>query len=65
MSLTRLCLLLVPLAALGCRADVSTTEDSTKLEVEGPKVETGDAPVDLNPATDDDIDIDTPAPGDK
>jgi hypothetical protein len=53
------------LPALGCRADVETTEDSTKLEVEGPKVETGDAPIDLDPRTDEDIDVDTPAPGDR
>jgi hypothetical protein len=52
-------------AALGCRAEVSTTEDSTKIEAEGPKVERGDAPVDLDPGTDKDIDIDTPLPGDK
>jgi len=62
-----LCSGLVLLAALlagGCAGDVSTTDDSTELEIEGPKVETGDAPTDLNPATDDDIDIDTPIPGD-
>jgi hypothetical protein len=49
----------------GCTADVSETPDSTKIEVEAPKVDVGDAPVDLDPATDDDIDIDTPAPGDR
>ena len=53
------------LAAMGCRGDVSTTEDSTKIEVETPKVEVGDKAPDLDPTTDDDVDIDTPAPGDK
>jgi hypothetical protein len=50
---------------LGCSADVKTTDDSTKVEVEGPKLEVGDKPVDLDPSTDSDIDVDTPAPGDK
>ena len=50
---------------LGCSADVKTTDDSTKVEVEGPKLEVGDKPVDLDPTTDSDVDIDTPAPGDK
>jgi hypothetical protein len=49
----------------GCMADVSETPDSTKVEVETPKVEVGEAPVDLDPRTDDDVDIDTPAPGDQ
>jgi hypothetical protein len=53
------------LAAVGCRADVETTPGSTKVEIEGPRVTTGDRPVDLNPATDDDLDVDTPAPGDR
>jgi hypothetical protein len=53
------------LIAGGCRADVETTEDSTKLELEGPKLETGDGPLDLDPRTDDDLDVDTPAPGDR
>ena len=55
----------VLMAALGCTADVSTTDDSTKIEVETPKVEVGDETPDLDPTTDDDVDIDTPAPGDK
>jgi hypothetical protein len=50
---------------LGCSAEVKTTDDSTKVEVEGPKLEVGDKPVDLDPSTDDDVDVDTPAPGDK
>jgi hypothetical protein len=58
-------LVLVAVANLGCRADVETTEDSTKLELEGPRVETGSRPLDLNPGTDDDLDVDTPAPGDR
>jgi hypothetical protein len=50
---------------LGCRADVEETPDSTRVEVEGPDVDVGEAPVDLDPSTDDDIDVDTPAAGDK
>jgi len=57
------CALLV--AQIGCGADVRTTEDSTKIEVQVPKVEVGKAPIDLNPDTDKDIDIDAPLPGDK
>jgi hypothetical protein len=45
------------------RAKVEPTEDSTKVEIEVPKVEVNKTP-DLNPATDDDVDIDTKAPGD-
>jgi hypothetical protein len=56
--------LAVSLAAAGCTADVETTEDSHKIEVETPKVEVGDEPVDLDPRTDDDVDIDSPSPGD-
>jgi hypothetical protein len=56
---------LILLTAVGCSGDVSTTDDSTKIEVEVPKVEIGDEAPDLDPATDDDVDIDTPAPGDK
>jgi hypothetical protein len=52
-------------AAVGCSSKVETTEDSTRVEAEGPKVEIGDKPVDLDPSTDDDIDVDTPAPGDR
>jgi hypothetical protein len=50
---------------VGCTGNVQTTEDSVKVEGEVPKVEVGNAPVDLDPRTDNDIDIDTPAPGDK
>jgi hypothetical protein len=49
----------------GCSAKVETTDDSTKVTGEGPKIEIGDKPVDMDPTTDDDVDIDTPAPGDK
>jgi hypothetical protein len=48
----------------GCSGDVTTTDDSTKMEAEVPKVETGEEPADLDPSTDDDIDVDTPLPGD-
>jgi hypothetical protein len=51
--------------ALGCTGNVETTDDSTKIEAEVPKVEVGDETPDLDPRTDDDVDIDTPAPGDK
>jgi hypothetical protein len=57
--------LAIACSALGCSAKVETTEDSTKVEAEGPKLEVGDAPVDLDPSTDDDLDVDTPAPGDQ
>ena len=56
--------LLMAAASIGCTADVETTDDSHKIEVEVPKVEVGDEPVDLDPQTDEDVDIDTPAPGD-
>jgi hypothetical protein len=52
-------------SVVGCSSKVETTEDSTRIEAEGPKVEIGDKPVDLDPSTDDDVDIDTPAPGDR
>jgi hypothetical protein len=52
-------------SAGGCSSDVDTTEDSTKVEIEGPKLEVGDQPVDMDPSTDADVDVDTPAPGDK
>ncbi len=57
--------ILVVCSAVGCSSKVETTEDSTKVEVEGPKLEVGDKPVDMDPSTDEDIDVDTPAPGDK
>ncbi|HEX6962703.1 MAG TPA: hypothetical protein VF175_12600 [Lacipirellula sp.] len=53
------------LIALGCTADVQTTDDSVKVEAEIPKVEVGDETPDLDPSTDDDVDVDTPAPGDQ
>jgi hypothetical protein len=59
-----LSVLALGLALAGCSAKVETTEDSTRVEAEGPKIEVGDAPVDLDPGTDDDVDVDTPAPGD-
>lgn len=48
----------------GCSAKVESTDDSVKLEAELPKVEVGEKAPDLDPRTDDDVDIDTPAPGD-
>lgn len=55
----------ISVATFGCSGEVSTTDDSTRVQLEGPKVETGDKPLDLNPKTDDDLDIDTPLAGDK
>jgi hypothetical protein len=57
--------LALALPTIGCTGDVTPTDDSVKVEVEVPKVEVGDKTPDLDPSTDDDIDIDTPAPGDK
>jgi hypothetical protein len=57
-------LLSVLLGVAGCTGRVATTEDSTRIEGEVPKIEVGDAPVDMDPRTDADIDVDTPAPGD-
>ena len=57
--------ILTALGTLGCRGRVETTEDSVRVDGEAPKVEVGDAPLDLDPRTDQDLDIDTPAPGDK
>jgi hypothetical protein len=67
-TMTRLigCLVLFAAAALaGCTGDVQETDDSTRIEADVPKVEIGEGDVDLNPATDDDVDIDTPKPGDE
>jgi hypothetical protein len=49
----------------GCQAGVETTDDSVRVGAEVPKVEVGDKPVDLDPSTDEDVDVDTPAPGDR
>jgi hypothetical protein len=51
---------LLSASLLGCTGDVETTDDSTRLEMEVPKVEIGEEDVDLDPATDDDIDVKTP-----
>jgi hypothetical protein len=51
--------------AIGCTGNVETTDDSVKIEAEIPKVEVGDETPDLDPRTDDDVDIDTPEPGDE
>jgi hypothetical protein len=56
--------ILIALAVAGCSGNVETTDDSTRIETEIPKVEVGDRTPDLDPRTDDDIDVDTPAPGD-
>jgi hypothetical protein len=57
--------LLSGIAACGCTADVTPTEDSQRVSVEVPKVDVGDDQVDLDPGTDDDVDVDTPLPGDQ
>jgi hypothetical protein len=53
------------LAISGCTANVESTEDSVRVGAEGPKIERGEKPLDLDPRTDDDLDVDTPAPGDR
>jgi hypothetical protein len=57
-------LLLSVLVSAGCTGDVETTDDSTRVQTDLPKVEVGEGRPDLDPRTDDDIDVDTPAPGD-
>jgi hypothetical protein len=65
MTVYKLALALAATAAFGCSGKISTTEDSTRIEAEVPKVEVGDETPDFDPATDDDVDVDTPAPGDR
>jgi hypothetical protein len=60
-----LLVLAMSLGPIGCTGDVETTDDSVRVETEVPKVEIGEGEVDLDPRTDHDVDIDTPAPGDK
>jgi hypothetical protein len=55
----------IALGAIGCTADVERTDDSVRFEAEVPKIEVGEQDPDLDPATDEDIDVDTPAPGDR
>jgi hypothetical protein len=57
--------LALAIGAVGCTGDVQTTDDSLHIEADLPKVETGSKSLDLNPKTDEDVDIDTPLPGDK
>ncbi|QDS89147.1 MULTISPECIES: hypothetical protein [Rosistilla] len=52
------------LCLCGCDGNVETTDDATRIEAEIPKLEIGDQPLDLQPSTDGDVDIDTPLPGD-
>jgi hypothetical protein len=44
----------------GCRAEVKSTKDSVKVESELPKVEVNKTP-DLDPKTDDDVDVKIPS----
>ncbi len=57
-------MVLIPLYLIGCRAEVKPSNDSTKIEVEVPKVEIKNAP-DLDPRTDHDVDIKTPTSNNK
>jgi hypothetical protein len=52
------------IATAGCTADVEPTDDSVRVGAEVPKVEIGERSPDLDIRTDDDVDVDTPAPGD-
>jgi hypothetical protein len=67
MRRVKICVALVLCGSLvgGCTADVQTTDDANRVTVETPKVETSGQTPDLNPTTDDDVDIDTPLPGDR
>lgn len=58
-SLGCVTLLLALFFVVGCRAEVKSTPNSNKIEVEVPKVEVNKTP-DLNPQTDDDVDVKTP-----
>jgi hypothetical protein len=62
---TTLIALLLSAATIGCTGDVETTDDSIHVEADVPKVEVGEENIDLDPRTDGDIDIDTPAAGDR
>jgi hypothetical protein len=53
-------LAVVTFVASGCTGDVQDTPNSKKIEVEVPKVEIKKTP-DLDPRTDDDVDVKTPA----
>ena len=59
---TTLAILIAVLLATspGCNAKVESGTDSVKVEAELPKIEVNKMP-DLNPKTDDDVDIKTPA----
>jgi hypothetical protein len=48
------------LGLVGCRAEVKETPNSVKIETELPKIEVNKTP-DLDPRTDDDVDVKTPA----
>ncbi len=63
MSAYRLSSLILAAALTGCAADVQTTDDSTKLELEVPKVEMKGTP-DFDPSTDHDVEIKTPQTSD-
>ena len=52
------------LSVAGCAGDVETTDDSTRMEAEGPVVETGPEETDLDVESDEDVDVDTPLEGD-
>ncbi len=57
-------LMAMALGTLGCAQDADTTTPPATGEPSAPRIELGEEDVDLDPSTDDDVDIDTPAPGD-
>ncbi len=59
-----LLLTVVAFIIVGCDGDVGTTDDSTRIEVQIPKVDVGNDPIDMDPSTDGDIDMDTSFQGD-
>ena len=51
-------------AMIGCTGDTETLDDGVGADDGSLGVETGAEPTDLDPTTDDDVDIDTPIEGD-
>jgi len=50
---------------VGCTAKVEATDDSVRFDAEVPKIERGDRPLDADLRTDEGLDVDTLAPGDR
>lgn len=57
-------LLALALTTFGCTKDNDATQGTINPEPSLPRVEVGDQPIDMDPKTDGDVDIDTPKPGD-